>query len=292
MSDRTEQSPEAAQQTSGTVPTPEAPQAPNLPPMPQLPPAPEFPRDPGATTGPVRGRRRWPAVLVACAVVLAVAGGTGFTVMKVRDADRTVSTKVWGEPKAHKQRAGGDSKESDLRSRLLPMPDLYTPGPDIDEFGSDKAIGAKEAVARLKKGADDLPARQRDAQRRSIDKLRLKGLAMRSYSAQDTDLVVEVQLAQLQNRRAGRDLSAFQSEFLRALGVFTKGPKIKGHRNADCFRAPRDKDTKLDLLMCSAYEDDLLVSVTAYGPKSLDSEAVATLLAQQLDHISSRGELV
>ncbi|MFJ8827378.1 hypothetical protein ACIREE_37135 [Streptomyces sp. NPDC102467] len=253
--------------------------------MPQLPPTPEFQQT-------ARRRRRWPAVVVACTVVLAVAGGTGFTVTKVRDADRTVSTKVWGRPKAHKQSAGGDAKESDLRSRLLPMPDRYMPGPDIDEFGNDKAIGAKEAVARLKKGADDLPARQRDAQRRSIDKLRLKGLAMRSYSAQDVDLVVEVQLAQMQNRQAGRNLKSFQSEFLRALGVFTKGPKIKGHRNADCFRAPRDKDTKLDLLMCSAYEDDLLVSVTAYGPRSIDSGAVATLLAQQLDHISSRGESV
>ncbi|MFI6880581.1 hypothetical protein ACIBL6_44735 [Streptomyces sp. NPDC050400] len=256
----------------------------------QFPPPPLSPD----VTEPVAPRRprRWPAVVVAGAVVLAVAGAAAVTVMKVDDADRTVTTSVWGAPKAAKQHAGDGSRPSDLRSRLLPMPDRYVPGPDIDEFGNDKAIGGKEAVARLKKSADDLPARQRDAQRRSIDKLKLKGLAMRSYSAEDTDLVVEIQLSQMQNRQAGRDLKAFRTEFLRSLGVFTKGPRIKGHRNADCFLAPRDSDTKLDLLMCSAYEDDLLVSVTATGPKSIDSKAVAALLARQLDHISSRGEAV
>ncbi|MFE6893382.1 hypothetical protein [Streptomyces sp. NPDC057694] len=236
-------------------------------------------------------RRRWPAVTVACVVVLAVAGGAGFTVMKVNDADRTVRTKVWGKPEQGKQRAAG-SADSDLMKRLLPMPDGYVPGPDIDEFGNDKVITGKEATARFKKGADNLPSRQREAQHKSIDKLKLKGLAVRSYSADSSDLVVETQLAEIQNRQAGRDMKRFQSEFLRALGVFTKGPKIKGHRNADCFLAPRGKDGKLDLLMCSAYEDDLLVSVTAYGPKAIDKQSVAELLAQQLDHISSRGELV
>ncbi|WP_353943824.1 hypothetical protein ABII15_20810 [Streptomyces sp. HUAS MG91] len=238
-----------------------------------------------------RRRRRWPAVTVACAVVLAVAGGAGFTVLKVNDADRTVRTKVWGSPEQDKQRAAGSADE-DLMKRLLPMPDDYGPGPDIDEFGNEKVITGKEATARFKKSADNLPSRQRDARHRSIDKLKLKGLAVRSYSAESSDLVIETQLAEIQNRQAGRNIKAFQSEFLRALGVFTKGPKIKGHRNADCFRAPRDKETKLDLLICSAYQDDLLVSVTAYGPTSIDSGAVADLLAQQLDHISSRGELV
>ncbi|MBO1337502.1 hypothetical protein [Streptomyces sp. VRA16 Mangrove soil] len=243
-------------------------------------------------TGPVRPRRRWPAAAGACVLALAVVGGgVVYTAVQVHDADRTVSTKVWGKPKQPKERSAR-SGQSDLEKRLLPVPDGYLPGPDIDEFGNDKAITGKEAVARFKKSADDLPSRQRDAQHRSIDKLKLKGLAVRSYSAESDDLVVETQLAEIQNRQAGRDLKAFQSEFLRALGVFTKGPKVKGHRNADCFLAPRDSDTKLDMLVCSAYEDDLLVSVTAYGPKSLDSKAVATLLAQQLDHISSRGELV
>ncbi|MEV3860619.1 hypothetical protein AB0J38_40715 [Streptomyces sp. NPDC050095] len=248
---------------------------------------------PGEAPAPARRPRRWPAVLVACVVVLAVAAGTGFTVMKVNDADRTVRTEVWGKPEKQKQRAGGvGGVQGDLTKRLLPVPDGYVPGPDIDEFGNDKVITGPEAVARLRKAADDLPARQRASQRKAIDRLKLKGLAMRSYSADTDDLVVELQLAQLQNRQAGRDLKAFQTQFLRALGIFTKGPRIKGHSNADCFLAPRDGDTKLDVLMCSAYEDDLLVSVTAYGPKSIDSKAVADLLARQLDHITSRGELV
>ncbi|MFJ9035010.1 hypothetical protein ACIRF8_00240 [Streptomyces sp. NPDC102406] len=240
---------------------------------------------------------------VTCAVLLAVAGGTGYTATKVDDADRTVPTAVWGTPKQQEQRAGGETgAKGDLMGRLLPMPEGYIPGPDIDEYGNDKAITGPEAVARLKRGADDLPARQRDAQRKAIDKLKLKGLAVRSYAAGDFShswadddagyAVVEIQLAELQNRRVGRELKSFRSEFLHSFGGFTKGPKIKGHKNADCFLAPRGKETKLDLLLCSAYEDDVLVTVTAYGTKAIDAKAVATLLGQQLDHISSRGELV
>ncbi|MZD04700.1 hypothetical protein GTW43_06320 [Streptomyces sp. SID5785] len=238
-----------------------------------------------------RRRGRVLTLVGAAVVVLAVAGGSTLTVLTVGDADRTVRADVWGDPVAQKQRTGGTGKE-DLRKRLLPVPEEYGPGPDIDEFGNDDVIGGRQAVARLKAGVDDLPARQRESQRKAIDKLKVKGLAMRSYSADSSDLVVEIQLAQLENRQAGRDLKSFRTQFLRALGVFTKGPTIKGHRTADCFRAPQDKDTDLGLLICNAYEDDLMVSATAYGPKSLDTKAVASLVAQQLDHISSRGELV
>lgn len=250
---------------------------------------------------PPARRRRWPALVGAAVVVLAVAAGVSVTVTRVDAADRTVATEVWGKPKPHEQRSA-DSSADDLAGRLLPVPDGYTLGPDIDEFGNDGVMSGQAAAARLKKGVAGLPARQREAQDKAVDKLRLKGLAVRSYSARTPTgshyyddkfgLVVDVQLAQVQNRQAGRDLKAFRTQFIRSLGVFSKGPKIKGHSNADCFLAPRDRSTRLDMLVCSAYEDDLLVSATAYGPKSIDGKAVAALLARQLDHISSRGELV
>ncbi|MFJ4711632.1 hypothetical protein [Streptomyces sp. NPDC088785] len=264
-------------------PRPEAPAAePQPEPQPQSEQQPEQPQP---------RRRSALAVTVAAVVVLAVAGGAGFTVLKVNDADRTVRAQVWGEPEQGKQRAGASSG-ADLMTRLLPVPEGYTPGPDIDEFGNEKVITGREATARFKKSADNLPSSQREAQHRAIDKLKVKGLAVRSYAADSGDLVVETQLAEIQNRQAGRGIKEFRSGFLRALGVFGKGPKIKGHRNADCFRAPRDKKTGLDLLTCSAYQDDLLVAFTAYGPAAIDGKAVAELLAQQLDHIASRGELI
>ncbi|MCX3059108.1 hypothetical protein [Streptomyces beihaiensis] len=221
-------------------------------------------------------------------MALAVVGGVGFTATKVNGADRTVSTRSWGDLQQQKQ-PSAKGKGSDLSRRLLPVPDGYIPGPDIDEFGNDKVITGKEAVARLKASADDLPAREREARRKAIDKLQLKGLAMRSYTATTYDLVIDTQLSQMQNHSAGRRLKDFQSEFLRVLGGYTKGPKIDGYRNADCFMAPRKSSKKLDMMLCSAYEDDLLVSVTAYGPKPLDTKAVADLLARQLDRISSGG---
>ncbi|QNS05027.1 hypothetical protein [Streptomyces xanthii] len=258
----------------------------------EMPQEPEAPQEPGFQDRPAAPRRRrLTTVLVAGVVLLAVAGGVGFTVVTVRDADRTAATTVWGDAKEPKQQAGRHSG-GDLRERLLPVPDGYVPGPDIDEFGNDHVITGQDAVDRFEAGSDDLPARQREARRKAVDKLRLKGLAMRSYASEDDDLVIETRLAEIGNRQVGRDLKDFQSGFLRALGVFKKGPAIKGHRNADCFLAPREGKDGLDLLTCSAYEDDLLVSVTAYGPKSLDTKAVADLLARQLDHISSRGEFV
>ncbi|MFD3558920.1 hypothetical protein ACFWVU_04525 [Streptomyces sp. NPDC058686] len=249
---------------------------------------------------PVAGSaaRRWPAVAVACAVVLAVGAGTGLTVMKVNAADRSAPTKVWAKPKEQKQAKPGQAKAQGLSARLLPLPKAYRPGPDIDEYGNDKTLTGREATARLKKGTRNLPSRQREAQDKAIDKLKLRGMAMRSYQLSGSmgwtdehnkSLVVDMQLAQMQNRRAGRQLKEFRSEFLRSVGVFPKGPKVKGHRNADCFLAPKDSKGKLEMVLCSAYEDDVLVTATGYGPKPLNTAEVADLLAQQLDRLTSQG---
>ncbi|WP_405480150.1 hypothetical protein [Streptomyces sp. NBC_00009] len=253
-------------------------------------------------SAPVAGSaaRRWPAVAVACAVVLAVGAGTGLTVMKVNAADRSAPTKVWAKPKEQKKEAKpGRAKAQGLSARLLPVPKAYRPGPDIDEYGNDKTLSGSEAAARLKRGARNLPSRQREEQGKAIDKLKLRGLAMRSYQLSGSigfgmddnhkSLVVEMQLAQMQNRRAGRQLKEFRSEFLRSVGVFPKGPKVKGHRNADCFLAPKDSKGKLEMVLCSAYEDDVLVTATGYGPKPLNTAEVADLLAQQLDRLTSQG---
>ncbi|MFF1394736.1 hypothetical protein ACFVZD_13080 [Streptomyces sp. NPDC058287] len=269
---------------------------------PQLPePGPTPDPAPAATVpAPVAGgtARRWPAVAVACAVVLAVGAGTAFTVVKVNAADRSAPTTVWAEPKEQKQAKPGQAKAQGLGARLLPVPKAYRPGPDIDEYGNDKTLTGSEATARLKKGARNLPSRQREAQEKAIDKLKVRGMAMRSYQLSGSmgwtdehnkSLVVDLQLAQMQNRRAGRQLKEFRSEFLRSVGVFPKGPKVKGHRNADCFLAPKDSKGKLEMVLCSAYEDDVLVTATGYGPRPLNTAEVADLLAQQLDRLTSQG---
>ncbi|MFB7996843.1 hypothetical protein ACFC4G_28945 [Streptomyces sp. NPDC056002] len=270
---------------------------------PQLPePGPTPDPTPAATVpAPVAGSaaRRWPAVAVACAVVLAVGAGAGLTVMKVDAADRSAPTTVWAKPKKQKQAKPGRAEAQGLSARLLPVPEGYRLGPDIDEYGNDKTLTRGEATARLKKGTRNLPSRQREAQDKAIDKLKFRGLAMRSYQLSGSigfgsddnhkSLVVEMQLAQIQNRRAGRQLKEFRSEFLRSVGVFPKGPKVKGHRNADCFLAPKDSKGKLAMVLCSAYEDDVLVTATGYGPRPLNTTEVADLLAQQLDRLTSQG---
>ncbi|MBA4866740.1 beta-lactamase family protein [Streptomyces sp. PSKA54] len=61
----------------------------------------------------------------------------------------------------------------------------------------------------------------------------------------------------MENRKAVRDIVTFQNEFLDALKIFRKGPKIKGHKTAHCFLPPTDKNEKLDTMLCSAYVGDV-----------------------------------
>ncbi|MFF3890908.1 hypothetical protein [Streptomyces sp. NPDC001914] len=239
------------------------------------------------------------AVLLAGAVI---AGGA-YTVVTVQDADRDAGAPVWKLPRGGKPESAQELKaSSELASVLVPYDDSWSRGPDIAEFGSDAALSGGEATALRKESIRDLPRSQRRRLEKQIDKQHTKGMAMRSYlstsSASDSTLysahafTVSIELVQMEDKTAIRNRSDFQNEFFDALKIFRAGPKIEGHKNAKCFLPPKDKKEKLDMMICSGYQGDVLVSATAYAAKPLNAKGVAQLFREQLDRIKEPGEAV
>ncbi|MER6348920.1 hypothetical protein ACWC10_26505 [Streptomyces sp. NPDC001595] len=235
----------------------------------------------------------------ALVVAGAVVAGVGYTVVTVRDADRDAGEPVYTLPK-HASESAEPVAATGLAGMLLPYGEAWERGPDLGEFGSEAQLDGERAAALRKEALRELPRTQRKRLERQIDKQRVQGMAMRSYVtagdlfAGEETVTVSVVLTRMENKAAVRDISTFQNEFLAALDVLRKGPRIKGHKNAQCFLPPSDEveEGGLDTMLCSAYEGDVLVSLTASGPASLNSGDVAELLTAQLDRIEEPGKAV
>ncbi|MER6122808.1 hypothetical protein ABT173_09005 [Streptomyces sp. NPDC001795] len=253
-----------------------------------------------AARGPVR-RGRLAAVVGATLVAAALIAGVGYTVVTVNGADRDAGAPVWKFPAAKKD--AGVKKASGLAGMLVPFgTDGFVRGPDIAQYGADAALSGPEATALRKESLRDLPRSQRLRLSKQIEKQHTKGMALRSYLSTseagnstayaDKAFTMDIVLTQLESRAAVRDISTFQSEFLNALNVFRKGPAIQGHKNAHCFLPPQEAGEKLDMMFCSAYEGDVLVTATAYGVRPMDTKGAALLLRTQLDRVTDPGEAV
>ncbi|MFJ6832907.1 hypothetical protein [Streptomyces sp. NPDC091209] len=247
-------------------------------------------------------RGRVAAVAGAVLLVGAVIAGGACTVVTVQDADRDAGAPTWTFPKADKQETRTAKAASSLAAVLVPYDDSWSRGPDIAEFGSDAALSGGEATALRKESIRGLPRSQRRQIEKQIDKQHTKGMAMRSYlstsNASDSTLyaahafTVSIELIQMEDKAAIRDRSTFQNELFDALKIFRAGPKIEGHKNAKCFLPPKDKKEKLDMMICSAYQGDVQVSLTASAAKPMNTKGVAQLLREQLDRIQEPGESV
>ncbi|MFH9041598.1 hypothetical protein ACH4FA_19940 [Streptomyces sp. NPDC017966] len=263
-----------------------------------LPPVP----DDAPAAAPAKRPVRWGRVAsVAGSVLLAgaVVTGVGHTVVTVRDADREAGAAVWKFPEAAATE-GKKAEPQGLAAMLVPYGyDHWLPGPDFGEFGSDTQLGGARATALQKESLRDLPRSQRKRLEKEIDSWRVEGMAMRSYTSgsnsvynEDEVHTVGIVLARMENKAAVRDFARFQTEFLDALDIFRKGPKIKGHEDAQCFLPPADAETDLDMMQCSARVGNVLVTLTADGAKPLDTKSVATLFREQLDRIDEPGKAV
>ncbi|MFG3498591.1 hypothetical protein [Streptomyces sp. NPDC047928] len=239
-------------------------------------------------------------VLPAVLVLGAVGGGLAYTKSRIDGADRVAPTVLWTDAgrKPVEDPAEGFAKgraSTPLSKLLLPVPESYRLGPDIDGRGNDTEISARDATALIKESGRGLAGKQRRDFDRNVDKMGVQGVAMRSYSAYHDNLVVEVQITRMKDRRKIKDLYKLRTD-LADFFEMSAGPRIKGHKNSACYmNAPvgsGGKKTDLDGLTCLAYEGDVQVTVSAYGPKPLDKAEVADLVRQQLDHIASPGEYV
>lgn len=256
---------------------------------------------PDVVKKPVR-KGRIAAIAGVVLLSLAVVGAVGYTVVTVNGADRDAGDAVWTFPKVSSEKAEGAATPSGLAAALVPYSpdDGWSQGPDIAEYGHDTAFSGKQATALRKEALKDLPLKQRKPLEKAIDKQHTKGLAMRSYASSDqqatgyTDKAstVDIVLAQIEDTAAVRSESRFQNEFLDALGVFRPGPTVKGYKNARCFLSPKDPEEKLDAIYCSAYQGEVLVSLTAESARPMQTSAIARLLEEQLDRIKDPGEAV
>ncbi|MFD4142599.1 hypothetical protein [Streptomyces sp. NPDC058572] len=255
------------------------------------------------SASPSRVRRIIGIALPVALVLGTVGGGIAYTKVTVDDADRTAPTAVWekADGRPAEDPAGDVSRgraSTPLSKLLLPVPAGYHLGPDIEGHGNDSELSAQQATALLKEEGRGLSGRQRRNYERGMDKLGVQGIALRSLASDEGDLLVEIQVTRMKNKKQLHDLFELKTELSQLLR-FPKGPAIKGHKKSACFLMPQEnKDlpekekSKLDAMACSAYDSELLVSVTASGTKPFDKAAVAELVKDQLDHISSPGEYV
>jgi hypothetical protein len=257
------------------------------------------PGEPVAAEPSVRNlarRRRVAALVGALLLTAGVVGGVGYTVVTVDGADRDAGAPVWKFPKATPETAKPAAAKG-LFGMLVPYgDDTWGRGPDIGEYGYDAELSGAHATALRKESLSGLPRTQRKALEKQIDKQRLKGIAMRSYLSSfytQKAATVTVELSELENASAVREISRYQASFVDVLDdILRPGPKIVGHKDARCFLAPAAKDEKLDTMFCFAHQGNVLVSLTADSAKPMKQEGVAKLLREQLDRIPEPGESV
>ena len=258
-----------------------------------------------SSSAPARRRPRARRIAAVAGTVLllgAVVAGAGYPVVTVQDAARDAGLPTWKFPKpaAADKAEQSDKAASGLRGLLLPYDEKgYTRGPDLGEFGSDAELSGRQASELRKESLKELPRKERRQLERELDKKPIEGMAMRSYYKADGQAIydrkaffVSVVLARLESRAAAKDVATGQNEFLSALGLFRKGPKLDGHKNAKCFLTPKGLDEKLDRVYCTGWSGDVLISVTASGVRPLDLTSIGLFVTAQLDRIDDPGKAV
>ncbi|MFB8025314.1 MULTISPECIES: hypothetical protein [unclassified Streptomyces] len=255
----------------------------------------------GTPVAPARSGRARRILLTALPFVLvlgAVGGAAAYTKITVDGADRTVETIPWevSDGGAGKDPVGDVDQgraDTELSKLLLPVPKGYRLGPDNGEHGNDDEVDGRRAVAAMKESSRGLAGKERREYEKRIDKLRVQGLALRSYVSQGNDLEVHAEIVRMKDTTAVRNFYTFQTELFDLVGIFRDGPKVKGHtRKATCFLEPENGDSDIEDMVCAAYDGELSITYRATGTKPVDRAAVAELLKDQLDHITSPGEYI
>ncbi|SNT42255.1 hypothetical protein SAMN05216252_124124 [Actinacidiphila glaucinigra] len=275
-----------AETASGTVPGPGTVDGPANAPAPT-----------GEENAPApRRSRRGVALGVAAALVAVVAGGgIGFAVLQhQKDDGKKASAQTWKAPEPKKTgeygTQSGGSHYGALGKLLLPVPDGYSLGPDIAEFGNDAELSAERAEELMRGDLGGVPKKERDLVRKAVAGLHIQGMGMRTYREDEARFFVETQIVQMKNKRSAKAGTEFFTAFTKALGVFRNGPKIAGHDKARCVLPPKEPGQKLDSMMCQATEGDLLIRMSVTGTSPLRKTEAADLLKEQLDRVQDPGE--
>ncbi|MCB5178908.1 hypothetical protein [Streptomyces antimicrobicus] len=253
-----------------------------------------------AVQEPVRGRRRTALVAGGAAVALLAAAGGAVAAMAAT-ADRSAPTAYWtpGNDGPRPDHTPAKVPANALTAKLLPVPEQFTLGPDLEGDGNDYYVSGDKAVEVFKEARTGLSTEQRAERDKSLAQLKLKGLAGRSYAGTGTTRRVdhptafEVQLVQADPQALGT-FSTVTKKVMELVGDDRKAPQIDGFPAAKCtlMAVGREKEEEIDSLECVAVEGDLLVRFRAYGGKPFDAGKAAELFQRQLNHMKSPGESV
>ncbi|WP_328720851.1 hypothetical protein OHT52_16175 [Streptomyces sp. NBC_00247] len=266
-------------------------------------PVPDAAAAPAAKAGTGRVMRVARYVVPAVVVLGVIAGAGVYTKNTVDSADRTSPTVLWpkGAPKEYgkakdKEKDLGTAalagrSDSELSKLLLPATKDWQLGMDVGELSNDSVISGKEATAVFKESAHGLAGKDRRAYEKRIDRMKVQGLAQRSYVSPQSGMTAVIGVVKMKDTKTLYDLWSADTGFMDGLDVFRDGPKIKGYKKALCFRYPKNEDG-LDGVTCTAYEGELLISVDAEGTEPMSMSDVADLVKDQLDHIKSPGEYI
>ncbi|MFI9117665.1 hypothetical protein [Streptomyces venezuelae] len=255
-----------------------------------------------------RTRRILKNALVSVLVLGAVGGGVAYTAVTADGADRSAPTDPWADPSVTAtpaDPAAGAARgraSTPLSKLLLPVPEGYVLGADIAGYGNDDELPAKQAAALLKESGRGFYGKKRREYDEAVDRLGIQGMAMRSYAQQDSSLQAEVLILRMKDKKKVREFFEVRKEMSELLEL-RKGPKIKEYaRTSACYLGPKPEKPEtygdevrspvLQAMICSAYDGEVMVTVTAFGAPPFEDKDVAGLVEKQLRHIASPGEYV
>ncbi|MEV0844976.1 hypothetical protein AB0J21_03630 [Streptomyces sp. NPDC049954] len=301
---------------------PEAPPAPEMPPASEAPPvhqgreeSPEgggeavlAPPDPRRRSRP----RRVLAVAVPVVLVLGALGvGGAYAGSAARGADTTAPTRNWGRPHpAGKDPASGYGKgrtDSALSRQLLPVPDGYRLGPDLDEYGNDSMLDGRRMTALLKGTGKALHGGRSDTSwEEAVGRYAPRGLAQRTYATTDgRTLLLSTQVMRARSAAGATGWYSLKEAALKKYGK--AGPVIAGHRaDTRCATLSTSQDggenagenegdtpagAGITLMQCIARHGDLTLAFTATDgePEKLDTHEAAAFFSRQVERLKSTG---
>ncbi|MGW0364386.1 hypothetical protein [Streptomyces sp. NPDC002990] len=257
-------------------------------------PAPAAEAVPAAPAKPARPVNRKTLSLVAAGVAAALlVGGGVWASVALASADRSAPTAYWVAAGAEPQKAQEPEPvpANALSGKLLPVPEGFSPGPDLAEDGNNFVVSGDKALQSFKETRKGLSTSERKKRDDMLTELKLKGLAGRSYTKGRGEMVAEVRIMQADPQAVG-SFSEGSKKLLALLGGDRDAPKVDGFPDAKCslLAIGEEKEEKIDSLSCVAVEGDVLVNFRAYGPKPFAQSDAVAFFKNQLSHLKSPGE--
>ncbi|MFD7663072.1 hypothetical protein [Streptomyces sp. NPDC059788] len=172
-----------------------------------------------------------------------------------------------------------------LRAELLPARGGPGQGPDAGWSRDDALYGPARSAMLAAELLRPLPDGPKNAFTTALRRHTAEESAVRTYPG--ADQIREVQLIRLKAGGTGSgpaDLAAT----LVGDGV-REGPRLPDHPDARCVLPERPSAASTASMLCAGHVKGVLVLLTAYGPKELDTAQGARQLSRQLDRLAAHG---